>query len=65
MNKNININTIYDINTYFDELDTDCLLQLYYLLGQYNQLYIDPVNGELVGDGTHLGIYTDYFECNK
>lgn len=58
---NIIINTIYDINTYFDGMDTDCLIQLYYLLGQYNRLYIDRENGELIGDGTRLGIYTDYF----
>ena len=56
----IAINTIYDINQYFDCMDTDCLLQLYYLLGQYNQLYIDQETGEIVGDGNRLGIYTDY-----
>lgn len=59
---NITLNTIYDINTYFDCMDTDCLIQLYYLLGQYNRLYIDRENGELIGDGTRLGIYTDYFD---
>lgn len=62
---NITLNTIYDINTYFDGMDTDCLLQVYYLLGQYNQLYIDQESGELVGDGDHLGIYTDYFDYNN
>lgn len=57
----MNINTIYDINQYFDGMDTDDLINLYCLLGQYNQLYIDQENGELIGDGNRLGIYTDYF----
>ncbi len=61
----IAINTIYDINQYFDCMDTDCLMQLYYLLGQYDQLYIDPMSGEIVGDGNRLGIYTDYFDYNN
>lgn len=60
-NMNIKINTICDINQYFGEMCTDDLISLYNLLGQYNQLYIDQENGELIGDGTRLGIYTDYF----